>query len=177
MNRNQKSEIRRQKTEDRGLKIIKMFFLISVLCFLSSVCYAQPVSSTELINNAKEYDGSTVAYEGEVIGDIMRRGDFVWLNVKDGKIALGIWAHNSLAKEIEFTGEYKSKGDRIQVSGIFNRACLEHGGELDIHAKSIKKLNSGKMIKEKLIIGKRNLVIMLSGVIFLVWILMLLKRR
>ncbi|MBU1091042.1 MAG: DNA-binding protein [Candidatus Omnitrophica bacterium] len=166
-----------EKQKNRKTKKVLMSFLgFWFFSFLVSA-YAQPVTSTELINNAKEYDGSTVAYEGEVIGDIMRRGDFVWLNVKDGKIALGIWAHNSLAKEIEFTGEYKSKGDRIQVSGIFNRACLEHGGELDIHAKSIKKLNSGKMIKEKLIIGKRNLVIMLSGVIFLVWILMLLKRR
>ncbi|MFH1413656.1 MAG: DNA-binding protein [Candidatus Omnitrophota bacterium] len=159
-------------------KIKKACLLFIFICFVFPLfCFAQSVSSSELINNAKEYDGSVVVYEGEVIGDIMRRGDFVWLNVNDGRSALGVWADRGLVKDIEFTGDYKSKGDWIEISGIFNRACPGHGGELDIHAQSIKKLSCGKIIKERLVIGKRNLVIILLGVICLVWILMLLKRR
>ncbi|MFH1354907.1 MAG: DNA-binding protein [Candidatus Omnitrophota bacterium] len=163
----------------QNLKFLALNFSFSffILHFTFTFCLAQSVTSTELINNAKEYDGKLLTYEGEVIGDIMRRGDFVWLNVNDGRKALGVWADGGLVKEIEFTGAYKSKGDWIEVSGFFNRACIEHGGELDIHAKSIKKLIRGQVIKERLVIAKRNLVIMLSGVMCLVWILMLLKRR
>ncbi len=41
------------------------------------------------------------------------------------------------------------KGDTVYVKGIFNRACKEHGGDLDIHAYQIKILKRGYEIEEK----------------------------
>lgn len=107
---------------------------ISVMLFFCAICYAPPLSSTELINNAKEYDGKSVVYTGEVIGDVMVRGDFVWVNLNDGENAIGIWLDKETAKEIQFTGSYRAKGDRLEVTGVFHRACIQHGGDLDIHA-------------------------------------------
>ena len=52
------------------LWVMSLIILLSQFSILHSQsrCYAQPVSSIELINNAKLYDGKTVTYEGEVIG-------------------------------------------------------------------------------------------------------------
>ena len=156
---------------------IKIFLLFSAFSFLFSICLAQPISSTELINNAKQYDGKTVTYEGEVIGDIMRRGDYAWINVNDGENAIGIWLKSALTKDIVYTGSYKSKGDRIEVTGIFHRACPEHGGDLDMHAQAINKISSGRLVVGKNNSGKSNLATLLLGILCVIWILILLKRR
>jgi len=157
----------------------KPTFLISFLVFftLAISCYAQPVSSTELINNAKLYDGKIVNYEGEVIGDIMKRGDYAWVNVNDGVNAIGIWINTALLRDIGFTGSYKSVGDGIEATGVFRRACPEHGGDLDIHAQSIRKTGAGRQMQERLNIDKRNQVFIFLGIIGLIWISKLLRAK
>lgn len=150
-------------------------FLLYTLHFTLYTAYAQPVSSQELINNAKKYDGKAVTYEGEVIGDIMKRGEYAWVNVNDAKAAIGIWLESSLTKDILFTGSYKSSGDWVEISGVFNRACLEHGGDLDIHATAIRKIKDGRIIAERLNKQKQNLIFVLLGVLCLVLILKRLK--
>jgi len=140
-------------------------------------CYAQSVSSTELINNARLYDGKVVTYEGEVIGDIMVRGEYAWINVNDGQNAIGIWIDRNLTKDIFYTGSHKFKGDWVEVAGLFQRACLQHGGDLDIHAQTIRKIRQGREIIERLNMSKRNLVFVLLGALCLVWILKQLKLK
>jgi len=154
-----------------------LFFLPTIYYLLSTISYAQPISSAELINNAKQYDGKTVVYEGEVIGDIMVRGDYAWINVNDGQNAIGIWMSKNLVKDILYIGSYKSKGDWVEITGIFQRACLQHGGDLDIHAQAIRKVRQGRHVLERLNMGKRNLVFVLLGVLCLVWILKQLKLK
>ncbi len=154
-----------------------LFSLFTVHCSLSTECFAQTVSSTELINNAKQFDGKIVTYYGEVIGDIMKRGNFAWINVNDGTNAIGIWIEASLTKDIVYTGSFKSKGDLVEITGIFNRSCPEHGGDLDIHAEAITRIKSGEFAREKLDINKRNLAGILFIVLGLTWILARLKTR
>jgi len=128
---------------------VKSFLLLLVLCLVltvsSSNCYAQTPTSLELINNAKQYDGKTVDYRGEVIGEVMVRGDYAWLHVNDGIIAIGIWALKTMVQDIRYAGNYQKKGDIIEVSGTLHRSCLEHGGDLDIHALEIKKITPGSL--------------------------------
>jgi hypothetical protein len=155
-------------------QIILLYAMCHVLC---AVSYAQPISSTELINNAKFYDSKLIVYEGEIIADIMKRGNYAWININDGENAIGIWLNASLLKDILYTGSYKSMGDRVEVTGIFNRACPQHGGDLDIHAQAIRKISAGRLIQKRLNLGKRNLAIILSGILCLIWILSLLKRK
>jgi hypothetical protein len=159
-------------------KKLKAILIILYLFFsLQKVVFSQSLSSSELIRNAKEYDGKLIAYSGEVIGDVMRRGEFAWVNINDGENALGAWMSAALAKEIKFTGNYKSRGDRLEIVGVFNRACFEHGGDLDIHARSWLKIASGRMVKENLNFDKVNLNLIILGALFLIWILTLFKHK
>jgi len=154
-----------------------VLFLTCVLCLAAGDLFAQSISSSELINNAKLYEGKVVTFEGEAIGDVMARGEYAWLNVNDGQNAIGIWMGKELAGEVSFTGSYKSRGDWLEITGIFNRACLEHGGDLDIHAQAIRKVRLGRAVSERLNTGKRNMVFILSGVLCAVWILKRLKLK
>lgn len=156
---------------------VLFFILFTTFCLHFTYCFAQALSSTELINNAKIYNSKTVTYEGEIIGDVMRRGENAWINVNDGSSAIGIWINDSLLKEINYTGSYKSVGDRVEVTGIFNRACTEHGGDLDIHALTLRKVNLGRLKQERVNPDKRNQAFILLGVLISVWILSLLKRK
>lgn len=158
-------------------KLGMQFVVCSVLFFLFTTCYAEPISSTELISNAKQYDGRTVVYEGEVIADIMVRGRFAWINVKDNKNAIGVWIDKDLVKDITYTGSYKSKGDWIEITGVFHRACEQHGGDLDIHAQKIRKIRVGEEVSTGLDPYKRNLVFILLGILCLVLILRQLKIK
>lgn len=118
-----------------------------------------------------------MAYEGEVIGEIMARGEYAWVNVNDGQNAVGVWMPNQLTKGILYAGSYKSRGDRIEIAGVFHRACLEHGGDLDIHAQAIRQTQAGRPSPERLNISKRNQAIILAVILCLVWILTQLKTR
>jgi hypothetical protein len=162
---------------DFEIEIYLVVLVIFVVFGFALNGYAQPISSNELINNAKQYNNKLVVYEGEVIGDIMARGDYAWINVHDGDKAIGIWLPAFLLKDITYTGSYKSRGDGVEITGIFHRACPEHGGDLDIHAQAIRKTGAGRIVIERLNIDKRNQVIILFAVFCLVWILSLFIRK
>lgn len=145
-----------------------IFGILAYAVFVSS-SYAQTLSSLELINNAKQYDGKTVTYQGEAVGDIMIRGDHTWVNLNDGYAAIGVWARKTDLKDIVYLGGYRTKGDIIEVIGIFNRSCPEHGGDLDIHAQEIKKILSGEPSFKQLSTKKLYLGLFLSlALLFLI---------
>ena len=155
-----------------------LFFL--VLCaMLCTPCpgFSQSISSAELINNAKQYDGKLVIYEGEVIGDVMLRGEYAWINVNDEKNAIGIWIKKELIKDIVYTGSYKVGGDLVEITGKFNRSCVEHGGDLDIHAQSITKISSGNKTPHSVNKEEINLILFLSGIITVVFLLRLITKK
>lgn len=148
-------------------KPVKITVLIVLFWFIATAAFAQTVSSADLINNARQYDGKVVDYNGEVIGDVMIRGQYAWVNINDGQNAIGIRCDRSLIKEIRYGGSYKFKGDIIEVRGIFHRACLEHGGDLDIHAQSINKITPGKEILESLNLNKLKTALVLLVVLII----------
>lgn len=151
--------------------------LLLALFFYAPACFAQEVSSNELIKNAKQYDGQSIVYSGEVIGDVMARGNYAWVNINDGDNALGVWMDISLAKEIKFTGNYQARGDVLEIAGIFHRACPQHGGDLDIHVQSLRNSSPGRIVRQKLNFDKVNLSLILLGILFLIWILTLFRRK
>ena len=135
-------------------------------------------SGNELVENANMLDGQIVSFEGEVIGDIMNRGDHAWLNVNDGTRAIGIWAKKDQLNNIDRIGDYFNKGSVIKVVGVFHRACAQHGGDLDIHAEEITVLVKGYPIKHpipgwKIPLAWALLIITLGVHLIFVW----LKRR
>ncbi len=129
----------------------RLFFACSLwLVACSYCCFAQPISSTELIKNAKEYDGKRVVYQGEVIGDVMVRRYSAWLNLSDGENTVGVWVRKELLPQIEYVGSYLQKGDTLEIEGVFQASCPQHGGDLDIHAEKVKILARGYKIEEKI---------------------------
>ena len=156
----------------------KTSIMIMVFGLIVHIAYAQSISSTELINNAKQYDNKVVDYRGEVIGDIMIRGQYAWVNINDGQNAIGIWATKALIKNIAYKGSYGFKGDIVEITGKFNRSCPEHGGDLDIHAQTMREVASGKQIFESLDLNKIKIALILLGIalLFLLWDLITRKR-
>jgi hypothetical protein len=147
---------------------MRIVILFSVLCSLFSVCYAEVSSSAELINSPRNQAVKFVVYRGEVVGDVMLRGDYAWVNINDGQAAIGAWMPKKLAQEIKYTGGYKTIGDLVEVNGIFNRNCSIHGGDLDIHVKAIKILRPGYAVSENISNAKFKLAIILFIVCLMV---------
>ena len=142
---------------------LRRFALLLLLLFLpmSAKAAAQAIQSTELIENALAFNGETVTYRGEVIGDILYRGDSAWINVSDGANAIGCYIPASEAEKVEHVGRYRIVGDTVELIGVFHRDCPEHGGDLDIHAGSITVLKKGRKQEDNPSIG----LIIASGIL------------
>lgn len=119
------------------------------------------VSSRRLIEHAKFYDGKIVTYRGEAVTAVMMRGEYAWVNVNDGDNAIGVWCKASSMEQVKFLGNYKTRGDIVEIVGVFNRACQEHGGDLDIHADTVTVKRSGRAIPEVIDINKIQLIVVL----------------
>lgn len=126
------------------------------------------VSSQQLIDRAKELDGKNVLYKGEVIGDIMPRGSFVWLNIQEGVNAIGVWAPRDMVKDIRTAGDHTHQGDLVEVEGQFFKDDPNFGGEFYIRATSIKMAEPGHITAHTMSVVKIEIaVILLLGIICL----------
>jgi len=159
---------------NKGKKIKLFLFFIVLINYFIFFSFAQ-VSSKDLIENPDKYDQKEIVYRGEAIGEVMVRKDYSWVNVKDSYYAIGVWAKKELTKDI-ITGDYKKTGDILEIKGVFNKSCILHGGDLDIHASEIKILERSKKIKTELDIKKIKVLIILS-LVFILEVLFLWKKR
>lgn len=153
-------------------KYIKTLIIILLLSslFHISASAESVISINDLIENAKELDGQEVVIQGEAIGERMDRGNYSWVNMNDGTNAIGIWIDKLEAKKIYFYGNYKYIGDKVRVTGVFNRACKEHGGEADVHYTSMNIVKNGYQVKEQISPFK----IITAVILFVVVIFMLI---
>lgn len=101
------------------------------------------VTVSELLAQVTHYDGQLVSFRGEVIGELMRRGQYAWMNVGDPGGVIGVWAPSFLLPDITHVGNYRFWGDIVSVEGIFSAACPEHGGDVDVHAQRLSVYSSG----------------------------------
>ncbi|MBP1754378.1 MAG: hypothetical protein H6Q59_776 [Firmicutes bacterium] len=135
---------------------------------------ATTVSVNDLIEHAKELDGQKLTIQGEAIGEALERGEYSWININDGTNAIGVWVSRSDAEKVTSYGNYKNSGDIIQTTGMFHRACKEHGGEADFHADTITVIKRGHPVKEELPISKRigiGVLTCVTAVIVLLYII------
>lgn len=146
-----------------------IIMLLCAVLFLPAAAAAKPVTINDLIENAQTWDGKEVTVTGEVIGEAMKRGDYAWININDGTNAIGLWLSSYDASQITCFGGYNKTGDRIQVTGLFYRACAQHGGDVDIHGGTLTVLSRGAAMREKLSAGK-----VIVGIVLLLFALFLL---
>jgi hypothetical protein len=131
-------------------KYYKTLILMIVFTFLiPQNVSAKEITINELIEGSKELDGHEVSIQGEVIGECMVRGDYAWININDGSNAIGVWIKKSEAMKIKNYGNYDSIGDTVRIKGIFDRDCVEHGGEADIHNQTMIIVKNGYIVKEE----------------------------
>jgi len=127
-----------------------LILMLLIACFSAgSCCAADIVGINDLIEQSAVRDDAEVTVQGEAIGEALERGDHVWINLNDGTNAIGIWTTRDAAQQIRVYGDYKHRGDIVRVTGIFHRACTEHGGDVDIHCSNIQIVESGHIITEK----------------------------
>lgn len=124
------------------IKILVVVLLVLVLLFTSAFA-AEAVKLNDLIEHSKELSDTTVTVTGEVIGEVLERGEYSWVNINDGSNAMGIWLKAEDSKIIQYFGDYKNAGDIVRVMGVFHGSCTEHGGDVDIHSTSFTVVEKG----------------------------------
>lgn len=102
-----------------------------------------PPNFNDLIEHAPRYDGQKIRLHGEVIGDIMHRGNDIWINITDGTNSIGIIAPRAIVPTITFVGDYHTSGDIVEVVGDFYNSDPNYGGDTDVRAYSVKVLEVG----------------------------------
>lgn len=180
-------------TGSRSLSRAAIFAYLGVIvsCFflacLPALAQGEKVSMQELIEDMEKYDGHEITIEGEVVGDLMIRGDYAWVTVNDdpysqqsleeggdfagfSNIGIGVWMDKEKAALIKVTGGYNHHGDRIRVTGTFHRACHEHGGDCDIHARLVEVVLAGHPIDHPLSPLKVVACIILAVIAAILWV-------
>jgi hypothetical protein len=150
--------------------------------------------STELINKMNVpgditkglfWNGKTITFHGEAIGEVMKRDDYAWIhlnddaymeqNVEEGaklggyNSGMAVWVSADLTDQIDTYGDYKHEGTIVEVVGTFNGACKEHGGDMDIHATGLRILRAGHVVDDPVQLWKVLLAFGLIAVAFGLW--------
>lgn len=160
-------------------KSIKIFFITLIVAGLVPLYITDAASMkiNDLIEKAMAIDGQTVTVTAEAIGEKMDRKDGTWVNVNDVSNAIGIWMPTKESNRITTFGNYKEKGDLLEITGVFNRACKEHGGESDIHFFSMNVLKTGEIVQNKITITKLMVTILLLGTTLLLFLFFLNQSK
>jgi hypothetical protein len=107
------------------------------------------------------YDGLTVTYTGEVVGQVLQRDDHAWVQLNDDAYAnvlgplgshgvaagansgIGVRIPLAAAKAIRNVGANERQGDRIEVRGVFWRSYPGDGGGTVIRAEQVEIVEEG----------------------------------
>lgn len=110
------------------------------------------ITSSRVLECPDAFDGQVVTYIGEVIGDVLHRGDGAWVLMNDDAYALevgplashgefrgynsglSVWLDGDLAQLVEQPGGPDWRGDVLQVQGVVHRTDPRDGGGLTLRA-------------------------------------------
>lgn len=134
----------------KNWRILISILLLLILSTMPCAASDNITKINDLIEQSVLLDNTQVTAQGEVIGEALKRGEYAWININDTTNAIGIWVKKSETDQIQFYGDYKHRGDIVKITGVFHRACPEHGGDVDIHCTDIEIVETGYSIKEQL---------------------------
>ena len=80
------------------------------------------VTINTLIEQSLTHDHQTVVIEGEVLGEVLERGDHAWLNVNDGTNAIGIYLKLDQTSGLKYFGDYFNQGDIVSTINYEQKA-------------------------------------------------------
>lgn len=144
-------------------------------------------SSADLVERPGELDGTRIEFSGEAIGEAMVRGGMSWLHVNDDAYHLRnieegaelggynsgmpVWLPSGEAGRVAFFGDFRHQGDVVSVRGTFNAACLEHGGDMDIHADALSVVARGRRVEDRVSPRKVSVALVLTALAAGLWAL------
>lgn len=121
---------------------------------------ADPVeaSADELINCPQSFDRRTVRYRGEVIGGLMERRDGTWVQVNDDvyaaagrlpahhdlrgeNVGIGVFLPADLDLRIGTVGGPRTRGDLVEVVGVFRRV------DPDSHEVTVIRASGAEIVR------------------------------
>ncbi|MDX1621032.1 MAG: hypothetical protein R3320_08580 [Nitriliruptorales bacterium] len=115
-------------------------------------------TSDALVECPFRFDGETVTYVGEIVGDVLRRDGGAWVQLNDDAYALevgplpaggefagyssgmSVWLPGDLADLAQRPGGPQWRGDVLRVEGVVHRVDDQDGGGLTIRAHSAQVL-------------------------------------
>ena len=175
---------------------LMLFFLKKPETFIVEWKNPNKISSSMLIEKAKRYDGGTVTFTGEAVGERMIRdrgkaSEGAWIHLNDDAYmyraseaseslsgfnsGMSVWvAPFQMSDAIKTYGGFKTNGDVVRVSGVFHAACKEHGGDMDIHATSLQRVSDGLPIKHPVLAWK---VLVACAMVLLAAAMWVLNKR
>lgn len=129
----------------------------------------RPVVSSLMVQACPAaYDGVTVRYTGEVVGDLLMRDGGAWVLVNDDGYALQVgplpahgehvgsntgltvWLPNELQSAVTGLGRPNRRGDVLAIEGRIVRADPADGGGLTLRATDVEVLAPSTTIDEPL---------------------------
>lgn len=122
------------------------------------------VTGSELIAKPQLYEDRLVSVTGEVIGEVMKRGELSWINLKNGDAVIGVLVPTSMIPSISYAGNYHYRGDTIEVVGIFRHSDPGVGGEFSIRADRVAIIESGYRTEHELSPTKVRLAWSMFGI-------------
>lgn len=136
----------------------------SLLTAVPARAAAPVVTSTELVEQAADWDGKRVSFTGEAIGGAMERGELTWLHVNDdaygaaeGSTPIRLQGYNSgqavlvpseIAEQVTRFGAHGQRGDRVTIEGVFHAADPRYGGDMLIEAESLIVTSAGQKLAD-----------------------------
>lgn len=123
---------------------------LGIVCIALALLMAAPglalaaplrIDTATIVQADPDLDGAEIVFSGEAIGDSLRAPDGQrWVNVLEDATAVGVVGDPALFTGIDGFGEWSRTGTRVEVTGVLNIACPQHGGDLDVHGSSLRVL-------------------------------------
>lgn len=151
----------------RSTRLVLIALTVALLLPATAIAQEPPreMMVEEITSAHHSLDGIAVVFSGEVIGeDLGSHRDWKWLNVLEASSAVGVVVPTEWVERIDRFGDYHNNGTRVQVVGVLNIACEEHGGDLDVHADSLEVLERGSDREQEVVIGRLYWAIGLAAV-------------
>ncbi len=126
---------------------ILLIACISLMLTATPVFAVEPALMTpdEIVFIDRARDGTMVLLSGEAIGeDLHADSSHRWVNVLGDSLAVGVYMTNDEAARITTYGDHTHEGARVEVFGMLNIGCDQHGGEFDVHAEQVSVLIEGQ---------------------------------
>jgi hypothetical protein len=153
-----------------------IIFLLLIFFIAGSNLYAdtQQISLADLISSPDQYDKRKILFKSEIIGDLLNTKEGSWFNVRSQNYNMGIFLKDqSNIDKITYWGDYKRKGDIVEIKGVFYKNC-PISNQRAVHLVDLEVVKQGKELIHPISIEKKKaaligfVIFLTIGIIYLI---------